>query len=96
MLATVFGHKAIELILSDKIGELVVKQHAQITSVPLAWVADRQRLVPLDDPAIEAARGVGTSSGKRKLLRPSNLRRVGATSSDRAITPILLRGHITA
>ena len=64
VLATVFGHKAIELILSDKIGELVVMQHAQISSVPLAWVADRQRLVPMDDPAIEAARGVGTCFGE--------------------------------
>jgi len=63
VLATVFGYKALELVLSGKFGELVVVQNGRITSVPLASVADRQRLVPLDDPTIAAARAVGTCFG---------------------------------
>jgi len=63
VLATVFGHKALELLLAGKFGELVVMQKGCLGSVPLESVAGRQRLVPLDDPAVTAARSVGTCFG---------------------------------
>jgi ATP-dependent phosphofructokinase / diphosphate-dependent phosphofructokinase len=63
VLATLFGHKALELALAGRFGELVVMRNNQITSVPFAEVAGKQRLVPLDHPLIKAARGVGTCFG---------------------------------
>jgi hypothetical protein len=36
-----------------------------LQTVPLADVADRQKIVPLDDPVIKAARSVGTFFGTR-------------------------------
>jgi ATP-dependent phosphofructokinase / diphosphate-dependent phosphofructokinase len=63
VLATLFGHKALELALANQFNELVVMQNGQITSIPFEIVAGRQRLVPLDHPLIEAARGVGTCFG---------------------------------
>jgi 6-phosphofructokinase 1 len=42
-------------------------QKAQITSVPLADVADKQRTVPADNPLIAAARAVGTCFGDKPV-----------------------------
>ena len=63
VLGTLFGHKAIELALQGRFGQLVVMQKMQVTSVPLADVAGKQRTVPTDHPLIAAARGVGTCFG---------------------------------
>ncbi|HOB75687.1 MAG TPA: ATP-dependent 6-phosphofructokinase [Phycisphaerae bacterium] len=63
VLATLFGHKALELALAGEFNQLVVMQSGRITSVPFETVAGKQRLVPVDHPLIEAARGVGTSFG---------------------------------
>ncbi len=63
ILGTVFGHQALQLILAGEYNRLVVMQQGRLTSVPIESVAGQQRLVPLDDPLIAAARAVGTSFG---------------------------------
>ncbi len=63
VLGTMFGHKALDLLLNGRHNELVVMQQAKLTSVPLESVAGKQRLVPADHPLLEAARAVGTSFG---------------------------------
>lgn len=63
VLGTLYGYKAMELVLEGRFNEVVVMQQSKIVSVPLESVADKQRLVPLDDPLIAAARAVGTCFG---------------------------------
>ncbi len=63
VLATIFGHAALELAIQGQWNRMVAMQKGRIVSVPLDEVADRQRMVPLDDPLIAAARGVGTNMG---------------------------------
>ena len=63
MLATRFGHEALKLVISGTWNQVVVVQDGAITHVPIESVAGQQRLVPADDPLIEAARAVGTSFG---------------------------------
>jgi len=63
VLATQFGHKAVRMILQGEFGRMVALQRARLTSVPVEEVADRQRLVPPDEPLIEACRATGASFG---------------------------------
>jgi ATP-dependent phosphofructokinase / diphosphate-dependent phosphofructokinase len=63
VLATRFGHAAIELLASGATGQLVVMQQGRVKHVDLDIAAGRQRLVPLDSPLVQAARDVGTSFG---------------------------------
>lgn len=63
ILATLFGHHAVELLIKGEKGKLVVMQNNQITSIPLLDAANKQRTVPLDHPLIIAARKVGTCFG---------------------------------
>lgn len=63
VLATRFGHKAIELLAQGVFNEIVVVQHGQMKHVPIAEVANRQRLVPPDHDLVRAARAVGTCFG---------------------------------
>jgi len=63
VLATRFGHAAAELLARGEFNRLVVVQGGQLTSVPIAEVADQQRLVSPDDPLILAAKAVGTCFG---------------------------------
>ncbi len=63
VLATRFGHSATQLLAEGKFNRLVVVQHGRIESVPIEEVADKQRLVPKDDPLLAAARSVGTCFG---------------------------------
>jgi 6-phosphofructokinase 1 len=63
VLGTLFGYRALELLVAGKFNELVVMQGGKLASVPLAEVAGRQRMVPLDHPLIAAARAVGTTFG---------------------------------
>lgn len=63
ILATEYGHAAMNLVMAGQLNRVVVMQNAQITSVPITDVADQQRLVNPDDPLITAARGVGTCFG---------------------------------
>ena len=67
VLATEFGHKAIELAYNGVFNQLVVQQNGKISSVPISEVADQQRLVPIDHPLVNAARAVGTCMGIKKL-----------------------------
>ena len=63
VLATRFGYHAFELLMGNKFGRLVVQQKGEITSVPIAEVADKVRTVPLEYPLIQAARAIGTCFG---------------------------------
>ncbi len=63
VLATKFGYHAFELLMERQFGRLVVQQQNQITSVPIAEVADKVRTIPPDYPLIRAAKSVGTSFG---------------------------------
>jgi len=63
VLGTLFGYRALDLVLARRFNEVVVMQKSEITSVPMESVAGKQRLVPINEPLIEAARGVGTSFG---------------------------------
>lgn len=63
VLATRFGHKAIELIAAQQWNQMVVVQQGEIHTVPIESVAHQQRTVPLDDPFIAMARSVGTCMG---------------------------------
>jgi 6-phosphofructokinase 1 len=65
VLATKFGHKAIDLLARGEFNQLVVQQHGKISAAPISDVADKQRLVNLDHPVIMAARAVGTCFGDR-------------------------------
>jgi 6-phosphofructokinase 1 len=63
VLATTYGHAALNLVMAGQWNRIVVMQRGEITSVPITEVADQQRLVDPFDPLIMAARGVGTSFG---------------------------------
>ena len=63
VLSTKLGHEAFRLLTAGRFGRVVVQQGGRITSVPLEEVAGKVRTVPLDDPALLAARAVGTSFG---------------------------------
>ncbi len=63
VLATEFGNKAIELLMAGEKSRLVVMKGRTVTHIPLQEAANKQRLVPLDHPLIDAARNVGTCFG---------------------------------
>ncbi len=63
VLATHFGHKAVQLVATREWNQLVVMQHGETTTVPIEQVANRQRTMELDDPLIGMARAVGTCMG---------------------------------
>lgn len=63
VLATQFGHYAVELLVSGASNQMVAIQKGQLTHVPIADVADRQRLVPVDDPLVRACRATGVCFG---------------------------------
>lgn len=63
VLGTLFGYKAMELVVEGRFNEIVVIQKNEVRSVPIEAVAHQQRTVPLDDPLITAVRAVGVSMG---------------------------------
>jgi 6-phosphofructokinase 1 len=63
VLATQFGHFAVELIAANVFDQLVVMQKGAMTSVPLSEVAGQVRTVPLDHPLVKACRATGASFG---------------------------------
>ena len=63
VLAMAFGHKAIQLVATQEWNNCVVMQQNETRFVPVREVANKQRLVPLDDPLIGMARAVGTCLG---------------------------------
>jgi len=63
LLATGFAVKGMEMAAQGDYSRMVALQGDEITSVPIAEVAGRQRLVPSDSPLIMAGLSVGTSFG---------------------------------
>jgi ATP-dependent phosphofructokinase / diphosphate-dependent phosphofructokinase len=63
-LATQFGWAAAQLIQRGEFNCMVVMKQGKLTSVPLASVAGKNRLVPLDHPLIQAAQAMGISMGR--------------------------------
>ena len=63
ILATRFGYHAAQLVKAGQYGRMVALRGDTCVSVPLEEVAGHQRLVPLDDPILLAARGIGVSLG---------------------------------
>ena len=63
ILATRFGYHAAQLIKAGQYGRMVALQGDACVSVPLNEVAGKTRLVPLDHPTMQAARGIGVSLG---------------------------------
>ncbi|MHC4994501.1 MAG: 6-phosphofructokinase [Planctomycetota bacterium] len=63
VLATRFGYHAVKTLMDGDEHRLVVMQDGDITDIDILHARDKQRLVPLDDMHIAAARGVGTEFG---------------------------------
>jgi 6-phosphofructokinase 1 len=63
VLATQFGHHAIELLMGRAAGQLVVWKEGKLGHVEITSVAGKQRKVPMDHPLVRTARAVGTSLG---------------------------------
>lgn len=63
VLATEFGHHAMELLKRGEKNRLVVMQGRRLSDVAITEAANKQRLVPPGHPLIAAARSVGTSFG---------------------------------
>lgn len=64
VLATRFGYHAAQLVQQREWGRMVALQADACTSVPLGAVAGRNRLVPVDHPLVQAARGLGVCLGE--------------------------------
>jgi 6-phosphofructokinase 1 len=64
VLATRYGAYAVELIAQKRFGEMVSLKGDSITSVPLAEVGGKLRLVPEDHPMVEKARRMDVCFGK--------------------------------
>jgi len=62
--ATSLGYKAAQLVADGNWGRMASWQKGRLTDVAIADVAGRCRTVPLDDPLLAIARGVGTSFGE--------------------------------
>ena len=63
LLATRLGNAAAELVATRQFGFMVAAFGDQTRPVPLAEVAGKRRVVPLDHPLVAAARNVGTCLG---------------------------------
>lgn len=63
ILATRFGHEAMELVARRRFGRMVCLKGQDVASVPMARAVARLKLVPRSHPLIKAARAVGTSFG---------------------------------
>jgi phosphofructokinase-like protein len=64
ILATQFGHAAAQLVAEGRFNRLVTLSSNRIDSVPLAEVADRVRMVPVNHPLLQAACSIGVSMGR--------------------------------
>ncbi len=63
VLATEFGHAAIQALMAGKRNRMIVMKGRTVTDIDIEEVAGKQRLVGTDHPLIQAARDVGTSFG---------------------------------
>ena len=64
VLATQFGHHAMNLVAAGAESRVVVMQQARVTDIPIEDVIDRQRTVTHDHLLLSAARAVATSFGE--------------------------------
>ena len=62
-LATRFGSKAVELILSGQFGTMVANRPPDLVAVPLGDVVGKIKTVPLSSDLVQAARALGVSFG---------------------------------
>lgn len=69
VLATRFGHAAMELVKSGNFNRMVSIQGGQVTDVDIRVAGQGQRLVRMDDEMIGAARSVFTSFGDGRTDR---------------------------
>ncbi|MHC5112109.1 MAG: 6-phosphofructokinase [Planctomycetota bacterium] len=63
ILGTRFGHYVLEMVASGTFNHMAAMQNGTMTSVPISEVADKQRLVPPDDPLVAALKALGVSFG---------------------------------
>lgn len=63
VLATLFGDHAMRMLHTGKRNRLVVMQGSNLADIEITAAANKQRLVPLDHPLIDAARSVYTCFG---------------------------------
>lgn len=63
LLGTLLGSAGADLVQAGEFGLMVASQGGRAVPVPLGEVAGNLKTVPLDDPWIAAARGVGTGLG---------------------------------
>ncbi len=63
VLATQFGHRAVQLIDNREFNQMVCMQNGRMESIPISEVADQQRLVTIDHPLLQACRAIGVSFG---------------------------------
>ncbi|SEG23575.1 6-phosphofructokinase [Algoriphagus boritolerans] len=63
VIASVFGVKAIELVLAGKFGQLVVLQNNDYTSVPIQEAISAYNVVDPNGTLVQAAKGLGISFG---------------------------------
>jgi phosphofructokinase-like protein len=64
VLGTRFGHAAMELVRRGARNRMVAVQGGTLVDVDIGVPAGRQRLVPMDEPLLSAARAVGTRFGE--------------------------------
>jgi phosphofructokinase-like protein len=62
-LATRFGGKAVELILSGQYGTMVANRPPDLVAVPIEEVVGKIKTVPLDSDLVQTARALGVSFG---------------------------------
>ena len=62
-LATRFGGKAVELILSGQYGTMVANHPPDLVAVPIEEVVGKIKAVPLDSDLVQTARALGVSFG---------------------------------
>jgi ATP-dependent phosphofructokinase / diphosphate-dependent phosphofructokinase len=63
VLATTYGHHALELVMEGDFGKMVVWRQGRVSQVAIETVAGKQRTVPPDHWLIATARAVGTHFG---------------------------------
>jgi 6-phosphofructokinase 1 len=63
VLASQFGHHAIELLMGGGAGRMVVMRRGELSGIDLLEATNQQRLVPRNHPLIAAARAVRTNFG---------------------------------
>ena len=63
VLATQFGHKAIQMAAMHEWNRVVVMKNGKTSMAEISAVANKQRVIDLDDPIIGTARSLGTCLG---------------------------------